>query len=423
MCMNVKTGKNYRQLVFILGTLILSVNNNALAQDSTNADGLYSMARAAAFDSKNYEEALRLSHKALQLTPNYTDILVFRGRVFTWNKQSDSARHSFRQAIRQKPGLEDTYAAYADVEYWEKNYEAALDIIEEGLSVNNNSQDLLIRKARILYAAKEYKTAAVLVDTLISIDRKNTEVRTLANLIKDNISVNKIGIRFDYINFDKQFADPWQLAGLYYTRQTKYGPVTARLNYANRFKQEGIQYELESYPAISKTFYSYINIGYSDNVGVLPRWRGGASLYANLPKAFEAAAGVRYLYFTSGTYIYMLYAGKYYKNFLLGAQTFLTPVSANISETYSFVIRYYYKDIEDYIGLNIGGGISPDDRKINIQINDPYKLRTYSGELTIQHAIRRLNIIVVNISLVNQEYRPQTIGNQIQIGMGYTRRF
>jgi YaiO family outer membrane protein len=81
---------------------------------------------------------------------------------------------------------------------------------------------------------------------------------------------------------------------------------------------DGLQYELESYPRFSKTFYAYANIGYSDNVGVFPKWKAGASLYANLPKAFEAELGIRYLYFNSAAYIYTLYIGKYYKSFLFG---------------------------------------------------------------------------------------------------------
>jgi YaiO family outer membrane protein len=85
--------------------------------------------------------------------------------------------------------------------------------------------------------------------------------------------------------------------------------------------------------------------------------------------------------------------------------------------------RYYYGGIDDYIGLNIGAGISPDDRRVNIQLNSAYKLRTYTAELTLRHAIRKLNVVVLNLSILNQEYLPGTIGNQFQAGVGYIRRF
>lgn len=409
--------------VIVLLTLVSTISTTVVAQDSTTADGLFTMARNEAFDNNNYNEAIRLSHKALTKNPAYTDITIFLGRLYTWNKQIDSGRYYFSKALAQRSDIEDAYVAYADLEYWEKNYDQSLEIVNKGLQNNSSSNELLLRKAKILYATKEYKTAAAITDTLIQKDGKNTDVRTLANLIKDHVSNNKVGIRYDYASFDKQFPDPWHFASLDYTRQTKSGAYTARVNYANRFKQHGIQYELEAYPIISKTFYTYLNIGYADKAGILPKWKGGASLYANLPKAFEAAVGIRFLYFTSNNLIYTLHLAKYYKNFLFGAQTYLAPVNANISQTYSFLARYYYGDIDDYIGINIGAGISPDNRQINILLDNLYKLRTYRGEVTVQHAVRKLNVFTVNFSLLNQEYLPNTIGNQIQAGLGYIRRF
>lgn len=414
-------GGYFFKAVIIL--LTLASATPATAQDSTTADGLFTIARKEAFDNNNYTEAIRLSHKALAQNQAYTDITIFLGRLHTWNKQIDSGRYYFGKALSQRSDIEDAYIAYADLEYWEKNYDQALEIVNKGLQNNSSSNELLLRKAKILYVTKEYKTAAAIVDTLIQKDRKNTDVRTLANLIKDHVSNNKVGIRYDYASFDKQFADPWHFVSLDYTRQTRSGAYTVRVNYANRFKQEGIQYELEAYPIISKTFYTYINIGYADKAGILPKWKGGASLYANLPKAFEAAVGIRFLYFTSNNLIYTLHLAKYYKNFLFGAQTYLAPVNANISQTYSILARYYYGDIDDYIGINIGAGISPDNRQINILLDNLYKLRTYRGEVTVQHAVRKLNVFTVSFSLMNQEYLPNTIGNQIQAGVGYIRRF
>jgi YaiO family outer membrane protein len=111
-----------------------------------------------------------------------------------------------------------------------------------------------------------------------------------------------------------------------YTRTTGIGSVTGRVNYANRFKNNGLQYELEAYPHISKTFYSYVSVGYSDSIGVFPHWRGGFSLYANLPKSFEGELGMRYLQFSGDpTFIYTAYLGKYYKSWLFSARTYVTP--------------------------------------------------------------------------------------------------
>jgi YaiO family outer membrane protein len=415
-------GSTLRSILFLFAFIFLSAVE-VQAQDSTTADGLYSIARQQAFDNKNYPAAIATAKRALAMNPKYTDIVVFIGRVYAWDKQADSSRVYFEKALIQNPLLEDVYIAYSDLEFWNDNDSTALELVQRGLSYNPSSVPLLIRKARLLNETKDFMAAISVIDTILSIDRGNTEARALASQIRDNVSQNRIGIKYDYVHFDKQFPDPWQFLSLDYTRQTKAGSYTARLNYANRFAANGLQYELEAYPRISRTFYTYANLAYSDDVGVFPKWRAGASLYANLPKAWEAEAGIRYLYFTSNAFIYTVYVGKYYRSFLFGARTYLAPAANNMSHSYSLLARYYYGGIDDFVGINLGAGLSPDDRRVNVQLNDVYKLRTYRAELTWRHAIRKLNIITLNASVLNQEYRPATIGNQFQFGIGYIRRF
>ncbi len=411
----------YKRIVFFCFLTLFA--HKAVAQDTTTADGLFAAAREMAFKDKNYTDAIRLSKKALSINPAYTDIIIFTGRLYSWDKQPDSARIYFEKAIQQKNVTADAYAAYADLEFWNDNREKALLLIEQGLITSPTSVELLLRRAKILNANRAYKSAILVVDTILKLDKNNTDARALASQIRDNVSKNRIGVKYDYLSFDKQFPNPWQLASIDYTRQTKAGPITARINYANRFKKNGLQYELESYPRFSKTFYSYFNVAYSDSVGVFPRWKLGTSLYANLPKAFEAELGIRYLYFSADAFIYTLYIGKYYKSFLFGARTYLTPANSNISQSYSIMARYYYGGIDDYIGLLAGAGLSPDDRRVNIQLNSTYKLQTYMAELTLRRAVRKLNIFTINASILNQEYLPGIKGNQIQAGIGYIRRF
>ena len=408
----------------IYGLLILlAIGGSVKAQDANTPDGLFAAARKEAFDNKNYNAAIALAQKANQLNPAYTDITVFLGRLYAWKEMPDSARYYYNMALEQNPAMIDAYAAYGDLELWNNNYETSIDILNKGLSYDSAAVPLLLRKAKVLNAIREYKAAIDVLDILLMYDRKNTQARALASQIRDNVSRNRIGVKYDYVHFDKQFPDPWQFVSIDYTRQTKAGPVTARLNYGNRFKTSGVQYELEAYPRFSKTFYGYVNIGYSDDLTVFPRWRAGASLYTNLPKAFESEIGVRYLYFNSDAFIYTLYVGKYHNNFLFGARTYLAPASKNIAQSYSVLARYYYGGIDDYVGLTAGAGLSPDDRRVNVQLNSNYKLRTYTGELTVRHSIRKLNVVTLNISLLNQEYLPGMIGNQIQAGIGYIRRF
>jgi YaiO family outer membrane protein len=394
------------------------------AQDTMSSDDLFAMARKAAFDEKDRTSALELSRKALEISPGYTDILIFVARIYSWEKKLDSSRHYFQRALQQKPSSEDAHVGYADMEYWNDNNEKALEIVNMGLSYQPGSTLLLLRKAKMLNALKYYRAAMLIADTLLKIDKTNTEVRALADRIKDNVSVNKIGISYDFLYFDKQFDDPWHLTSLQYSRQTFLGSIIARVNHANRFKENGLQYEIDAYPRISKTFYAYLNGGYSDNTTVFSKWRAGASLYANLPASFEAELGIRYLYFTSGSLMYTAYAGKYYRNYLFGARTYIVPSNntRKISHSYSAMARYYYGGADDFFAVNIGYGISPDDRPLSYQLIGD-QLTSYRVGLEYRHAFKTFNIIGLSASVLNQEYLPKTKGNQIQAGVVYQRRF
>jgi YaiO family outer membrane protein len=199
--------------------------------------------------------------------------------------------------------------------------------------------------------------------------------------------------------------------------------VIGRINYANRFRTSGVQFEADAYPRISRLFYAYLNVGYSNDVGIFSKYRAGFSLYSNLPHSWEADAGFRYLYFSSDTWIYTLSAGKYYRNWWFNFRTYLTPGQFHISQSYTLSARYYYGGSDDYLSMSIGTGISPDDRSNNIQLSGPYELKSNNWSAGYRHAIKKLNIIFATATLTDQEFLPATHGTQLDLGVGYQRRF
>ncbi len=395
-------------------------------QDTSSSDGLLLTARKAAFDKKDYPLAKNYLYRALHLSPDYADIKIFLGRLHTFSNNYDSARYYFVDVLKTNPGYEDASLAYSDMEYWNDNNSKALSICDSALSYHPASEALLIRKAKILSSLWRFTEANIFVQQVLNIDKNNSDARSLANRIKELSSKNKIGFSYDYVYFDKQFSDPWHLASFEYTRRTGIGSVTARVNYANRFTENGVQYELDAYPRISKVFYTYINAGYSDNVGVFPQWRGGFSLYANLPKSFEGELGFRYLKFSGDpTWIYTAYLGKYYKSWLFSGRTYITPstFTNTVSGSYTVAARYYYGSADDWFGGTLGYGISPDDRFNSILIDSKIKLVSYKAGLSFKRKVAKFSIISIDGSWLNQEYLPQTKGNQYQFSIGWLYRF
>lgn len=429
LLLNDKNAEARELSVTLKAATIVKENNDAgitVKVDTASSDRLLRSAREAAFTNKDYALAKSYLFHALQISPGYADIRIFLGRINTWTDQTDSARYYFRSVLNNDPGYEDASAALFDLEYWNNKNDTALSIVDAALQYHPLSGNLLIKKARVLNALKRYSEAQLAIDKAININKNNAEARSLANRIKENSSKNKIGLSYDYVFFDKQPGGPWHLASFDYGRTTGIGTVTGRINYANRFAENGVQYEFDAYPRISETFYSYVSLGYSDNVGVFPSLRGGFSLYANLPRSYEGELGIRYLKFSGDpTLIYTAYLGKYYKSWLFGARTYLTPgnFTNTVSASYNVSARYYFGSADDLLGFNLGYGISPDDRQNSIQLDNSIRLLSYRAGILFKKKIARFFVLTLDGGWLNQEYLPQTKGNQYQFSIGWLYRF
>lgn len=392
------------------------------AQQNSTADELFLKARNTAFEQKDYTTSIALAKEALEKAPNYTDISVFLGRLYTWNKDVASARAVFEDLHKKGVTDEDYFIAYSSMEYWNDQNTAALKIIDEGLTNHPSSEALWLLKAKVYFADNEYAEAEKAIDNLLKINPKNTEAIALAVRIKDLSSKNAIGIIYNYSHFDKQFADDWHMVGVSYKRTTSIGSFILRGNYANKFATNGTQIELEAYPRLSKTFYLYVGGGYSEDVGLFPKYRTGVSLNANLPHSFEAEIGYRQLYFTDNIWMYTASVGKYYKNFWFNLRTYITPDNKNISHSYTGTVRYYTKSAQDYFAFQIGTGISPEENRNNLLDNETFKLRTFKIGAEYNFSIRE-NAFSLGTMYYNQEYRPNEKGNQFDVTLGYTRKF
>jgi YaiO family outer membrane protein len=410
---------------------MLSITNS-IAQDTLSSDELFINARTAAFDEDDYPKAIRITKQALEISPDYSDIRIFLGRLYTWTDEVELARKEFDRVIETDPGYEDAHLAYGYLEYWNDNPKKALIVIEPGIEKNPDSKGLLMLKAKIQNNLEDFAEANKTLEELLVFHPKDSEARAFSQKIKDLCSINQIGVDYDFVYFDERFSDPWHLASVSYGRQTPIGSVTGRLNYANRFTTNGVQFEVDAYPRISDTFYAYVSGGISENGGIFPRYRAGFSLYANLPKSFEADLGFRFLSFSRSTWIYTASIGKYYSNYWFNLRTYLTPSNNSLSKSISLSVRYYLAGADDYLSLRIGTGLSPDRPENYILLDDNNKvigsldqenLKSSNISLGYRKSIKQTNILSIDVGAENQEYALDKKGYQFTIGAGFTKRF
>ena len=396
--------------------------------DTSSSDDLLVLARKAAFDEKNYEKAKGLLYRAYNKSPEYTDIQIFLGRIYTWTNNYDSAQYFFESAARLKPDYEDATSAYTDLEYFNDHYVRALGIVESGLRFHPQSEDLLLRKAKVLTAMKQYKDANDVVNQLIKINRKSAAALELHDKLRILSAKNDIAFGYDFAYFNKQFPDPWHLFSAEYGRVTDLGKIIGRINFANRFHSNSAQFEFDAYPHISKTFYAYINAGFplDGKVGIFPKFRSGLSLYANLPASFEAEIGVRYLQFnTSPVFIYTASLGKYIKNWLFTERIYMVPsdFSRTISLSFSVTASYYIggESADNVIGGSFGYGSSPDDRAQGILAIQ--RLNSYHFSVFYKKKISKFDVLSFSEGTYVNEYLPGIHGNEFDFSVGVTHSF
>lgn len=393
------------------------------AQEIPSPAEKYALARKEAFEHKNFAKAIDLMAQVVEQTPNNVDYNIFLGRLYTWDKQSEKARPLLQATFNNNKAYEDAALAYANLEFWTGYPEKALEIADIGLQHHQDSEQLLVLKAKILMDLKRDNEAASILNIAMEYHPKSSVIRSLLQNISMGSKPNQVGVSYDLVYFKERFDQLWHVAKVHYGRQTGIGPIFAYFNYGNRFGNGATQMEIEFYPRISNVFYAYLGGAISNDNGVFPEYRGGFSLYANLPATFEVDAGFRLLKFNDETWVYTFGLGKYYKNYWFNVKTYLNTLENGVADSYAFTTRYYFGGQDDYLSVRIGTGFSPDNTSNNILLNNGTRLRSTNFSIGFRKLIGKTNIVHSELAYERIEFATDTFDDQYAIKVGYIKRF
>jgi YaiO family outer membrane protein len=380
--------------------ILLLINTTSFAQSS---DDFFKQARELGFSGKR-KEARALCYKALEKSPDYSDIRIFLGRLYSWDDQYDSARICFKEVIRRDPKNMEAYSALCDNELWSDHPLDAIKYAGEALHIDSLNTELRLKKAKGLANSGNPRDAYTEVKRILEIDPANSKAFEYAESLKQIMRVNKLSLSYDRDEFDKSFS-PWNSAAISYTRRTKYlGPVTGRVTFADRFETQGLQYEVDMYPSLFKKTYAYINFGLSD-ANIFPEYRFGASVFHSLPSAFEAEIGIRYLQFDKTTLSYTGSLGKYISSFWFSFRPSFTPNRTGTSFSWALTSRYYLSNPDNFFTLIFGTGIGPDELKIERDSlgANAVLLNSQKVRIGFQHLISKSLIISIGTVYIREE--------------------
>lgn len=390
------------------------------AQDSFDPDELLVEARALIMNDK-YLEGRKIAFRALSKYPDYADILILVGRSYAWEGKNDSASIYLERAIVASPDYEDGYSAYLDNLSWAEQYDKAdevLAIARENLGTPLPN-GLQYKESRLLYYKEDYNAAYNIAEDLFEKKYKNENLLDYMQTLQRLRRNNAVGVTYDYDSFEGDLT-PWNTFSLYARTRTKLtGTLIGRVTQSSRFDDSGTLFELDAYPSLGKKAYAYLNIG-SSSASFFPEFRFGASVYYNLPKAWEIEGGFRYLQFSETTYIYTASLGKYVGNWWFNLRSNLIPGTGNsLGTSANLQARYYFKTGEDFFSLQLSSGVSPDE-----ETRDPTQLlNSYRARAGYQQLITDRFMIYGFTGYSRDELGPDRFRNNFNFSLGVEYRF
>jgi YaiO family outer membrane protein len=309
-------------------------------------DSAFKNARELAFNGKRKQaqDSLRF---ILTKYPTYLDIRAFLASTYSWDGNYKAAREEFSTVLKQDSKRENTWVAAINNELWAEKPFKALELTKQGLIYFPKNTDITQLKAKSEFNLGKTEDALATINKLLEVSPENTKAIDYKESIVNLLRNNSIGVNYSVDIYDKNDRDAMHYTTVQYSRQTKYGSITAKLNYSNRFNTNNYLYELDLYPRIKEGLYAYLSAGFS-NSPLNPSFRYGAELYKSLPKSFEASFGVRGIKYSSTTIIYTGSVGWYTGNSYWSFRPYITPGDAGTSKSGNLQYRKYRSDADNY---------------------------------------------------------------------------
>lgn len=381
-------------------------------------------ARELAFQGQR-KAAIDTLNKVIPHYPDYIDLRLLLGSIYSWDNKHQLARKQFEVALKTEKKYKELWIAAINNELYDKEYQQALDLIDSTLTYFPKDLNVDYKKVQVLDNLGETDHAIKLLDTMINTQKNNNWVAYRRNLylksLRRSVFIGLTGETFSDI-FDNM-----GYANVGYSRETKFGTFIGKINYANRFDTEGLQYEFEGYPKFGKKIYAYLNYAYS-NSPIFPKSKWGGELFVILPKNMEASLGYRQIYFDNDggitTHLLTGSVSKHLGSYFVQLRPFLSYSNGQEGFATSLSVRKYLKNDKNYIGTTIAFGATPQFNRFSPEGTDFIIVNSSDFSISYNFIVNR-NVFTPKVNISRQELSFDE-GNYIWVfgfGINYSFRY
>lgn len=411
---------NKKHLIFLLLIYFCLVPLHAL----NNTDSIFSKAISEVKYS-NYSNAIQIAKEAYKSDTNRGDILVFLANVYSWENKNDTALIYIQEAKKIGYQKDDFFDSYTNILLRSKEFSKLLTACDEAESFNYSNVENLLQKRLLAYLnLEEYNKGITLAELTKNSDLiKNDPIESIYSSLLLKKKTNLIAANYTLDLFDNHYA-PQHLAALGYSFKINENNLALRLNYANRFGKNDVQLESDYYHQLGNKHYMYFNYGYAFNAILFPRHRAGIEYYFPLGATTEGSIGGRFLnYSTDNVYIITGHLGQYFGSNWLAIRPFYVLKSDKKSLSFIANYRYYGKKSQNYWGIELGFGNSPDDFYSTTALGTFNDLYAYKIKVEKNFMLNKVSDIKLGLGYSHEELPQNILRNRFTFDIGYKFRF
>ncbi len=405
-------------LYLILFLSYFGLPGNTLFGQESNLQVQLQRARQFAYNEKT-EKARALCYDLLSQNSDYHDARVLIGRTLAWDKKYDSSRVELTKVYQQMPSHYDCLNTLIDLERWSNNPSVSLQYARNGLKYYPNDEQFLYKKAEILNRMEETRKTVKTLNRLLSVNPSHEKGNALYRKLNPGV-VKEVGIAHYFNFFKKPWVKRWHIMSLRGELNIENIPLIGRINYGKLIRSgspfsrsNNFQYRIDAYPHLTSSDYLFLNFAYS-KAELFPKTQYAAEWFHNFIHGMEASAGFRRMGWEneSPLLFYTASVGKYYRNYWFSFRAFVAPREGSVDQSYILSARRYLASNEDYLGMKLEYGSSPENIIFLNTLPEVVNFRTLGVRFTYQKNWNNW-LIRLGIGYKNQEYKKNAIRNNV----------
>lgn len=357
-----------------------------------------------------YDQALQVIEGGLDSYPNHHDLMAYKVRVLLWDRQYALAEEAMEQLQSEYPNDVEAWELRLTGSLWQEKWERLLTEVELAKAAINEDQSLEKYRLKALLGLKRYKDAKMLIEKMN--DPSLDKLREILFLNDHHFA----SVSGEHSQFSEVFT-PWTLLTATYGHTSRHS-WNASTTYGHMFDQNGVKFNLNAYPTISRSSSVHLELGYSPS-DIFADFEAGGEWIQSV-KRWDFTAGTKYFDFDDeNILVYKSSIGYYPTDSYVNYRVYYSEVLETPSWTHLLTLRRFFSNRFHYLQLQGSLGSTP------IQISnliEAQRLDARAVSLSYKHLfVKHRWMMDAGIGLQNETYLEGQSRDRFNFQLGVSR--